>query len=84
MLTHLQSQGFRCFAHLALAAHHCRDDALAERLLRMEQSLNQQLGAALLMGNCENALREAVASRDEQLCLALLVHLKRHQYVVCP
>jgi len=32
------------------------------------------------MGNCENALRQAVASGNEQLCLALLLHLKRHQY----
>ena len=46
MLSHLERQGFRCFAHLALAAHQCRDDALAERLSRMEQSLNQQLGVS--------------------------------------
>jgi len=44
MLSHLQNQGFRCYAHLALAAHNCHDDGLAERMLRKEDSLLQQIG----------------------------------------
>ena len=52
--------------------------------MRMHQSMNvdhfYDHQASLLMGKCEDALRQAVASQDEQLTLALLVHLKRHQY----